>query len=133
METQQHWEAVYDAKAPNSVSWYAPHLTESLAYVQRTGLPTSAAVIDVGGGEATLVDDLLDAGYRNVAVLDISATALKVARQRLGDRASKVEWMVADVLKHDLSPQSADIWHDRAVFHFLTDQHQRHRYVRQVT
>ncbi|MFM9916989.1 MAG: class I SAM-dependent methyltransferase [Rhizobacter sp.] len=132
METRQHWEAVYGAKTPDAVSWYAPHLTESLFYIQRTGLPNSAAVIDVGGGEATLVDDLLDAGYGDVTVLDISAKALKVARQRLGDRADQVEWLVADVLTHDLAPQSVDIWHDRAVFHFLTGEDQRRRYVQQV-
>lgn len=132
METRQHWEAVYGAKTPDAVSWYAPHLTESLFYIQRTGLPNSAAVIDVGGGEATLVDDLLDAGYGDVTVLDISAKALKVARQRLGDRADQVEWLVADVLKHDFAPQSIGIWHDRAVFHFLTDEVQRRRYVQQV-
>lgn len=132
MEARQHWDTVYGTKAPNSVSWYAPHLTESLAYIQRTGLPTSASVTDVGGGEATLVDDLLDAGYRDVTVLDISAQALKVARQRLGDRARKVEWRVADVLEHAFAPQSVDIWHDRAVFHFLTGKDQRRRYVQQV-
>lgn len=132
MEARQHWDTVYGANAPDTVSWYAPHLTESLTYIRRTGLPTSAAVIDVGGGEATLVDDLLDAGYRDVTVLDISAQALKVARQRLGDRAREVEWKVADVLKHAFAPQSLDLWHDRAVFHFLTGVDQRHRYVHQV-
>lgn len=132
METQQHWESVYRAKAPDAVSWYAPHLTTSLAYVQRTGLPTSSAVVDVGGGESTLVDDLLDAGYERVSVLDLSARALAVARQRLGARAQGVAWAVADVLTHDFAPHSVDIWHDRAVFHFLTEAAQRARYVAQV-
>lgn len=132
METQQHWESVYRAKAPDAVSWYAPHLTTSLAYVQRTGLPTSSAVVDVGGGESTLVDDLLDAGYERVSVLDLSARALEVARQRLGARAQGVAWAVADVLTHDFAPRSVDIWHDRAVFHFLTEAAQRARYVAQV-
>lgn len=132
METQQHWESVYRAKAPDAVSWYAPHLTASLAYVQRTGLPTSSAVVDVGGGESTLVDDLLDAGYKRISVLDLSTRALEVARERLGVRGRLVDWAVADVLSHDFAPRSVDIWHDRAVFHFLTDAAARERYVAQV-
>lgn len=132
METQQHWDAVYGAKSPDAVSWYAPHLTESLACIRRTGLPATASVIDIGGGEATLVDDLLGAGYTNITVLDISARALEVAGQRLGGRAAKVDWVVADVLQHVFAPHSVDIWHDRAVFHFLTDEDQRLRYVQQV-
>lgn len=132
MELQQHWESVYRAKAPDAVSWYAPHLTTSLGYVQRTGLPTSSAVVDVGGGESTLVDDLLDAGYERISVLDLSARALEVARERLGVRSGLVDWAVADVLTHDFAPRSVDIWHDRAVFHFLTDAEARERYVAQV-
>ncbi len=132
MKTKQHWEQVYGTKAADSVSWYAPHLTESLSYIQRTGLPKSVSVIDVGGGEATLVDDLLAEGYTNVSVLDISSKALDVCRQRLGDRAHDVTWIAANVLEHTFEPNSVDIWHDRAVFHFLTDEAQRHAYVAQV-
>lgn len=132
MDTKNHWEQVYTAKAPDAVSWYAPHLAESLAYIKRTGLTTDAAVIDVGGGEATLVDDLLDADYCDVTVMDISAKALEVCRQRLGVRATKVKWLAADVLAHDFEPHALDIWHDRAVFHFLTSYEQRQTYVRQV-
>jgi 2-polyprenyl-3-methyl-5-hydroxy-6-metoxy-1,4-benzoquinol methylase len=80
MDPKSHWEGVYGSKAPDAVSWYEPHLEHSLAYIRRTGLPNSAAVIDVGGGEATLVDDLLEAGFENVTVLDISAKALMSAR-----------------------------------------------------
>ena len=129
---KSHWEQVYETKAPDAVSWYAPHLQESLAYIRKTGAPLTASVIDVGGGEATLVDDLLDAGYTDVSVLDISATALDVCRSRLGSRADSVKWAVADVLEHAFSPQSVDVWHDRAVFHFLTEPDQRHAYVAQV-
>lgn len=130
--TKSHWEQVYGTRAPDAVSWYAPHLSESLGYIQRTGLPKSASVIDVGGGEATLVDDLLDAGYERVCVLDISEKALAVCRDRLAERAAHVTWRVADVLEHPFDPRSVDIWHDRAVFHFLTDPRQRHQYVKQV-
>jgi len=129
---KSHWERVYETKAPDAVSWYAPHLQESLAYIRKTGAPLSASVIDVGGGEATLVDDLLDAGYTDVSVLDISETALDVCRSRLGGRAVSVKWAAADVLEHDFAPQSVDVWHDRAVFHFLTEPVQRHAYVAQV-
>jgi len=132
MEAKNHWETVYGTKAPDAVSWYAPHLTESLAYIQKTGLPKTAAVIDVGGGEATLVDDLLAEGYTDVSVLDISAKALEVCRHRLGDRGLDVKWIAANVLEHVFAPNSVDIWHDRAVFHFLTDDVQRRAYVRQV-
>lgn len=130
--TKSHWEQVYGAKAPNAVSWYAPHLNESLAFIRRTGVAPDASIIDVGGGEATLVDDLLDAGYRNITVLDLSEKALEVCRVRLAERAGTVRWMAADVLEHDFAARSVDVWHDRAVFHFLTDPEQRRRYVAQV-
>ncbi len=129
---KSHWEQVYGSKAPDAVSWYAPHLEESLAFVRRTGVALGASIVDAGGGESTLVDDLLDAGYGNVTVLDISGKALEVCRTRLGKRADAVKWLVADVLAHDFAPQSVDVWHDRAVFHFLTDDVQRRAYVKQV-
>lgn len=132
MEMKSHWESVYNTKTADAVSWYAPHLHASLSYIHRTELPHSASVIDVGGGEATLVDDLLNAGYENVSVFDISGKALQVAQERLADRASKVNWVVGDVLTHSFPEQSADIWHDRAVFHFLTEESQRRAYVAQV-
>lgn len=130
--SQSHWEQVYSSKAPDAVSWYAPHLAESLAYISQTGVGPEAAIVDVGGGESTLVDDLLDAGYRNIEVLDLSAHALEVCKTRLGERAAQVSWRVGDVLALEFAPQSVDIWHDRAVFHFLTDPAQRQRYVEQV-
>lgn len=132
MGGKEHWERVYGTKTPDAVSWYAPHLVESLAYVQRTGVPKSASVLDVGGGEATLVDDLLDEGYTDVTVLDLSEKALEVCRARLGERAARVRWVAADVLEHDFAPASVDVWHDRAVFHFLTEGDQRRAYVAQV-
>jgi len=130
--SKSHWEQVYGSKAPDAVSWYVPHLDESLSHIRRTGVGPEAAIIDVGGGEATLVDDLLEAGYRDIAVLDISGRALEVCRARLGGRAAGVKWLSADILEHDFAPRSVDVWHDRAVFHFLTEHEQRRRYVAQV-
>jgi SAM-dependent methyltransferase len=132
MDAKTHWENVYGIKAPDGVSWYAPHLEQSLAYIQRTGLKTAASIIDVGGGEATLVDDLLDSGYDDVSVLDVSSKALEVCKARLGERASQVRWMTEDVLKAVLPARRYDVWHDRAVFHFLTNRRDREAYVRQV-
>jgi SAM-dependent methyltransferase len=133
MNAKIHWESVYDSKAPEAVSWYAPHLRESLRYVDRAAAHKGVAVIDVGGGESTLVDDLLASGYGDVTVLDISAIALEVTRRRLGQLARRVRWLVADVLEAELAPAAYDIWHDRAVFHFLTSDAQRRRYVAQVS
>jgi SAM-dependent methyltransferase len=129
METKTHWEHIYGTRPPDRVSWFAPHLRTSLAYIKQTGLPATAQVVDVGGGESTLVDDLLDAGYRNLSVLDISGNALEVCRDRLGARAGAVQWLEADVLQFRFPRQSVDIWHDRAVFHFLNDAAQRRQYV----
>lgn len=132
MEARAHWDAVYASKPPEAVSWYAPHLVRSLEYIRKTGLGPDAAIVDIGGGESTLVDDLLAAGYRDLTVLDISAKALEVAAARLGARAAAVRWMAADVLQHEFAPASFDLWHDRAVFHFLTTDPERRAYVRQV-
>lgn len=129
---KSHWEQVYETKAPDAVSWYAPHLDESLQFIRRTGVALDAHIVDVGGGESTLVDDLLDAGHQHISVLDISAKALEVCRARLGERAAGVSWLVADALEHSFDAGSVDVWHDRAVFHFLTDPRQREAYVAQV-
>jgi ubiquinone/menaquinone biosynthesis C-methylase UbiE len=132
MLQKDHWEQVYAAKAPDAVSWFAPHLCESLAYIDATGLPKSASVVDVGGGESTLVDDLVADGFTAVTVLELSSKALDVARSRMGTKASDVRWISADVLDHPFEPASVDVWHDRAVFHFLTTAEQRQAYVDQV-
>jgi ubiquinone/menaquinone biosynthesis C-methylase UbiE len=132
MKSKLHWETVYQQRAPDAVSWYAPHLDQSLAFISKTGLPRDARIMDVGGGEATLVDDLLDSGFRNLAVFDISEHALQVARARLQDRAALVDWVVGDALEHAFEASSVDIWHDRAVFHFMTQAGQRQRYLEQV-
>lgn len=132
MGTMEHWERVYASKKPTEVSWYRPHLDVSLRLIANASPGHDARIIDVGGGESTLVDDLLDAGYRGVTVLDLSATAIAVARQRLGARAARVEWIQGDVTKVELTPNAYDVWHDRAVFHFLTAPVDRASYVRQV-
>lgn len=133
MDAQTHWEKIYTEKAPDAVSWYRPHLETSLALIGQAAAGRSASVMDVGGGESTLVDDLLGAGYGNVTVLDISQTAIDANRKRLGKASERVRWLVADITKVDLEPSAYDVWHDRAVFHFLTSPRDRLAYVRQVT
>lgn len=132
MTTKSHWETVYATKAAEAVSWYAPHLKESLRLLRKASASKDVAIIDVGGGESTLVDDLVREGYRNITVLDIAGKALEVTRQRLGPSGARVRWIVADILDADLPAQAYGIWHDRAVFHFLTSDDQRRRYVEQV-
>jgi len=131
MDTQTHWEKIYTERAPDAVSWYRPHLETSLALIDQAA-GCSASVIDVGGGESTLVDDLLGRGYETITVLDISQTAIDANRKRLGTAAERVHWVVADITKVDLEPSAYDVWHDRAVFHFLTSPSDRVAYVRQV-
>lgn len=132
MDAKTHWEKVYKTKAPESVSWYRPHLETSLGLIGRAAKARSAAIIDVGGGESTLIDDLLLGGYSNLTVLDISQTAIDVNRKRLGLAAAQVRWLVADITEIELPIGSYDLWHDRAVFHFLTAPEPRIAYVRQV-
>jgi 2-polyprenyl-3-methyl-5-hydroxy-6-metoxy-1,4-benzoquinol methylase len=132
VDPRQHWENVYRSKQPTEVSWYRPHLEVSLELIEGAAPNRDACIIDVGAGESTLVDDLLERGYRNVHAMDLSATALEVAKSRLGARASAVDWICGDVLTFDFAPHRYDVWHDRAVFHFLTDAESRAAYVRQV-
>jgi SAM-dependent methyltransferase len=132
MNEKMHWDAVYGSKSPESVSWYAPHLQMSLQYVKSAARGGDPSIIDVGGGESTLVDDLLEAGFTRLTVLDISAKAIEVTKDRLGRLATRVNWMVADVLDAQLPSDAYDIWHDRAVFHFLVTDAQREHYVAQV-
>ncbi len=133
VDKQQHWESVYQTKAPDAVSWYRPHLDMSLALIERAAPDRNTAVLDVGGGASTLVDDLLARGYRDLSVLDISAEALHVTRERLGKAGDGVTWLTADLLDEPLQQARYDLWHDRAVFHFLTETDQRACYVRQLT
>jgi SAM-dependent methyltransferase len=132
METKTHWDKVYTAKQPDQVSWYRRHLDMSLDLITGAVPNLDAQIIDVGGGEATLVDDLFARGYRKLYVLDISETALNVAQARLGRNAGNVYWLCDDVTKYPFEAAQFDVWHDRAVFHFLTDAPTREAYVRQV-
>lgn len=132
MDGKNHWERIHGLKAPDAVSWYRPHLERSLALIEGAGLRRDAAIIDVGGGASTLVDDLLDRGFCDVTVLDISSAAIARAKDRLGARADGVTWLVGDITTLELPEARYDFWHDRAVFHFLTDPHARQRYVAAV-
>jgi 2-polyprenyl-3-methyl-5-hydroxy-6-metoxy-1,4-benzoquinol methylase len=132
VDPKSHWEKVYRTKRPNEVSWYRPHLEVSLQLIEDAAPNRDAQIIDVGGGESTLVDDLLTRGYRKISILDVSLTALDVAKERLGDRADTVNWLCGDVTTFAFTRHQYDAWHDRAVFHFLTESKERAAYVRQV-
>jgi 2-polyprenyl-3-methyl-5-hydroxy-6-metoxy-1,4-benzoquinol methylase len=127
-----HWENIYRTRPPDSVSWFRPHLERSLSLIERAAPQRTAAIIDVGAGESTLVDDLLARGYANLTILDISQKALSVTRERLGQLAESVEWICADVTHAPLPAHFYDVWHDRAVFHFLATDEERKSYVNAV-
>lgn len=132
MDPKSHWERIYNTKLPTQVSWYQPHALRSLDLIRRVNPPPDGAIIDVGGGASTLIDDLLGAGYHDLTVLDISATALAGTRARLSAQAGSVRWIEADILDAPLPKAGYSVWHDRAVFHFLTASADRARYVAQV-
>lgn len=132
MTTKTHWEHIYETKSPTQVSWYQEHAKFSLQCIQNTGIRKTDHIIDVGGGASTLVDDLIRNGFQNITILDVSGTALQVARQRLGAYAVQINWMEADITQADLPPNAYDVWHDRAVFHFLTQANDRQRYIDSV-
>ena len=132
MDAKAHWEKVYSTKAPDAVSWYRAHLETSLALIERAADAHSISIIDVGGGESTLVDDLILRGYENLTILDVSSTAIEVTKKRLGSAAEGVKWLAGDITEIELEPNAYDLWHDRAVFHFLTAPGLRLAYVRQV-
>ena len=133
MTTQAHWERVYATRSHTEVSWYQREPRVSHELIERVAPARSAAILDVGGGASTLVDALLVRGYTNLGVLDIAAGALGAAHDRLGARGDTVAWLAADVLHYPFTPQSVDVWHDRAVFHFLTEAADRRAYVAQAT
>jgi SAM-dependent methyltransferase len=131
-DRERHWEAIYRAKAPTELSWYQPEARLSLEIIRRIATDLDTPIVDVGGGASTLVDGLLSAGYRNLTILDLAPAALARANERLGGRGTQVKWCVADVLAAPLPRASCAVWHDRAVFHFLTDARDRAKYVAQV-
>lgn len=132
MNRKEHWSQVYQTKAPDDVSWYQTRPTTSLKLIEASSVAKDQGVIDVGAGASALVDFLLEAGFKRLGVLDISAAALQHARQRLGVRATSVEWFEADVTEFR-PPHRFGLWHDRAVFHFLTDPVDRRKYVEAVS
>ena len=132
MTLRDHWESVYRSKGATEVSWYQAEAKVSLDLIRRVAPDSDAPILDVGGGASTLVDGLLGAGYRRVTVLDLSGAALAVAQQRIGERAAAVTWVESDVLTALLPAAGFAVWHDRAVFHFLTDAGDRARYVARV-
>lgn len=129
MNRKSHWENIYRNKSPLEVSWFQKEPELSLQLIRNSGFSTEAAIIDIGGGASLLVDHLYAQGFKHLAVLDISETALRHAKQRLGLAADKIEWFETDVTTF-VPPHRYDIWHDRAVFHFLTDASDRKQYVK---
>lgn len=130
-DTKKHWETVYETKQPNEVSWTQENPKISLDFIRETQLDKTAKIIDIGGGDSKLVDYLLEEGYENISVLDISAKALERAKNRLGPKADKVTWIVSDVT--EFRPETSyALWHDRAAFHFLTSPEQVKTYINTV-
>jgi len=129
LDRKKHWELVYETKNPDQVSWTQETPTTSLDFIRSFRLEKTAKIIDIGGGDSKLVDYLLDEGFENITVLDISATALEKAKTRLGEKATKVTWIVCDII--DFEPTTTfDVWHDRAAFHFLTTTEQIKKYIK---
>jgi len=133
MNRKSHWESIYSTKRSSSLSWFQPHPQRSLDLIERTGLPKNAKILDVGGGDSLLVDELVARGHTDITVLDLSRAAINRARHRLGDAATgRVTWLEGDILDADLPHEDFDIWHDRAVFHFLTGAKERESYIQKI-
>jgi ubiquinone/menaquinone biosynthesis C-methylase UbiE len=129
MQSKNHWENVYSTKSSDEVSWFQAHAETSLKIISDANLQPGVQIIDVGGGASTLVDGLLAVGHKNITVLDLSGAALKTSSTRLGTKAAIVKWLEANILEANLPAQTYDVWHDRAVFHFLTSEQDRQAYV----
>ncbi len=127
--SKQHWKQVYSKQRSDQLGWYKPHLSTSLDLITKCKLNQQARIIDIGGGASTLVDDLLDSGFEQITVMDIAQSALDQVRCRLSKRACLAKWLVGDITTMDLPPNHYDLWHDRAVFHFLTDADSCRRYI----
>jgi SAM-dependent methyltransferase len=127
-DRKKHWEHIYETKELKDVSWFQPTPETSLDFFKQFEVPTTAKIIDIGGGDSFLVDHLLALGYEDISVLDISAAAIDRAKQRLGEKAKKVHWIVADAATF-VPTEQYDFWHDRAAFHFLTDEQEIMQYL----
>lgn len=132
MDLHSHWQNVYQSKAVDDVSWYQAKPSLSLDLIDSTRLDHSATLIDVGAGASLLLDNLLERGYKNISLLDISEEALAVSRQRIGAQAENLTWLVGDITTIALPENAYSLWHDRAVFHFLGEESQRQAYLAQV-
>jgi SAM-dependent methyltransferase len=130
---QNHWEAIYGTKDHKAVSWYADHVETTPEWIRELNLPANATLVDIGGGASTWVDDMLGQGFQNLTVLDLSQSALDIAKARLGARGQTLNWLAANVLEQPFASGAFDLWHDRAVFHFLTDEGDRAAYRTKVT
>lgn len=128
MKSKEHWESIYTTKQATEVSWYKTHLDPSLKVISKLNLTPKSPIIDIGAGASTLVDDLINRKFEDVSVLDISGKALNIAKKRLGRKADKVTWLEADITDVNLPKNHYELWHDRAVFHFLTDAIDRRKY-----
>ncbi|MEH6578577.1 MAG: class I SAM-dependent methyltransferase [Amphritea sp.] len=128
MNQKDHWEQVYSSKLTQKLGWYEPHLQASLSLIKGLNLTVDAPIIDVGGGASTLVDDLLEADYRSITVLDIAENAVSLVKARLGKKTEQVVWLEGDITSVDLPIHYYTLWHDRAVFHFLTEHSQQRKY-----
>ena len=128
MNQKDHWQQVYSSRQAENLGWYKQHLATSLSWIQALNLAPEDHVIDIGGGASTLVDDLLEMGYRSITVLDISENAIATARLRLANKADQVTWLEGDITSIDLPTRDYELWHDRAVFHFLTEPEQQRMY-----
>jgi len=131
-DKKKHWENIYDTKNIDEVSWYQPTPTISLNFIKENSVSLASKIIDIGGGDSFLVDHLLDLGYTDITVVDISTKAIERAKSRLGNNANKVKWIVADASNFN-PPELYDVWHDRAAFHFLTNNSEIHNYIQSVT
>ncbi|MEG0982952.1 class I SAM-dependent methyltransferase, partial [Algoriella sp.] len=125
---KNHWENIYDTKPLETVSWYQPNPEISIDFIQQFNLSKTAKIIDIGGGDSFFVDHLLDLGFENISVLDISQSAIDRAKERLGIKAEKVNWLVVDIVNFQPLEQY-DFWHDRAAFHFLTSENEVKNYI----
>ena len=132
MDARLHWEQVYATKGREQVSWFRPHLERSVELIERAAPDRLASIVDVGAGQSTLVDDLLGLGYENITVMEISKRALDALKKRAGQQGAAIRWICGDVTEAVLADRSFDLWHDRAVFHFLTEAGQRRDYVERV-
>lgn len=132
MHIKAHWEDVYNTYGATSVSWFQRHLHTSWQLIEHTGVDVNGQIIDIGGGAATLADDLLAKNFHYLTVLDISGAALQHSKERLGALANQITWLEADITKVEMPPAYYDIWHDRAVFHFLTNPDDRKKYLEKL-